>query len=131
MPGLCAVRAAYQRLTMRPRAFIENKRYPAKPRRVGDVVNPNADSVYQTDAVLILIGRVRRRPSGAPMTNSTEYVDEKNLPCAPRGRVLAWRRDKSSRRDRWCFRTARDLRGAARAGGAAGARGIQHGRRLH
>jgi len=35
------------------RPFIENKRYRAKPRRVDDVVNPNADSVYQTDQVLI------------------------------------------------------------------------------
>jgi hypothetical protein len=40
------------------RAFIENKRYRTKPRRVVSVVNRNADSVYQTDEVLILIGRV-------------------------------------------------------------------------
>jgi hypothetical protein len=30
-------------------AFIENKRYRTKRRRIGDVVNPNAVSVYQTD----------------------------------------------------------------------------------
>ncbi|HXN70466.1 MAG TPA: hypothetical protein VN926_22770 [Bradyrhizobium sp.] len=34
--------------------FIENKRYPMKARRIGDVVNRKAVSVYQTDAVLIL-----------------------------------------------------------------------------
>jgi hypothetical protein len=49
-----------------PAAFIENKRYRPKPRAIGDVVNRNAVSVYQTDAVLILIGRVQRRCSGAP-----------------------------------------------------------------
>jgi hypothetical protein len=48
--------------------FIENKRYPAKPRGIGDVVNRNGVSVYQTDAVLILIGGVQRRWSGAPTT---------------------------------------------------------------
>jgi hypothetical protein len=30
-------------------AFIENKRYRAKRRRIDDVVNRNAVSVYQTD----------------------------------------------------------------------------------
>jgi hypothetical protein len=39
-------------------AFTENKRYPAKPRGIGDVVNRRAVSVYQTEAVLILIGGV-------------------------------------------------------------------------
>jgi lipoprotein-anchoring transpeptidase ErfK/SrfK len=34
--------------------FIENKRYPAKPRAFDDVVNRNAVSVYQTDAVFDL-----------------------------------------------------------------------------
>jgi hypothetical protein len=48
-----------------PPAFIENKRYRPKPRAIGDVVNRNAVRVYQTDAVLILIGRVQRRCSGA------------------------------------------------------------------
>jgi hypothetical protein len=49
-------------------AFTENKRYRIKPRAIGDVVNPNAGSVYQTDAVLILAGGVQRRRSGAPTT---------------------------------------------------------------
>jgi hypothetical protein len=51
-----------------PLVFIENKRYRAKPRAIDDVVNRNADSVYQTDAVLILVGEVQRRRSGAPTT---------------------------------------------------------------
>src|SRR5580700_1103192 len=50
------------------RAFTENKRYRIKPRAIDDVVNRNADSVYQTDAVLILAGDVQRRRSGAPTT---------------------------------------------------------------
>ncbi len=37
-----------------------------KPRKIGDVVNRKAVSVYQTDAVLILIGGVQGRCSGAP-----------------------------------------------------------------
>jgi hypothetical protein len=41
--------------------FTENKRYRAKPGGIGDVVNRNAVSVYQTDAVLILIGGVQGR----------------------------------------------------------------------
>jgi uncharacterized protein (DUF1015 family) len=49
-------------------AFIENKRYRIKPRATDDVVNRNAVSVYQTDAVLILAGGVQRRRSGAPTT---------------------------------------------------------------
>src|ERR1700678_1238603 len=49
-------------------AFTENKRYRIKPRAIDDVVNRNADSVYQTDAVLILAGDVQRRRSGAPTT---------------------------------------------------------------
>jgi hypothetical protein len=44
-----------------PPAFIENKRYPSKPHGNSDVVNRNADSVYQTEAVLILIGEVQGR----------------------------------------------------------------------
>jgi len=39
--------------------FIENKRYRTKPRRVGEMVNRKAVSVYQTDAVLILIDGVQ------------------------------------------------------------------------
>jgi hypothetical protein len=42
-------------------AFTENKRYRSKPHGIGDVVNRNAGSVYQTEAVLILIGEVQRR----------------------------------------------------------------------
>jgi hypothetical protein len=41
--------------------FTENKRCRTKPRGFGDVVNRKALSVYQTDAVLILIGGVQRR----------------------------------------------------------------------
>jgi hypothetical protein len=51
-----------------PPPFIENKRYRMKPRGIDDVVNRNAVSVYQTDAVLILAGDVQRRRSGAPTT---------------------------------------------------------------
>jgi hypothetical protein len=39
--------------------FTENKRYRTKPRGIGDVVNRNAVPVYQTDAILILIGGVQ------------------------------------------------------------------------
>jgi hypothetical protein len=46
-------------------AFTENKRYPAKPRGIGDVVNRKAVSVYQTDAVLTLIWWRAMRRSGA------------------------------------------------------------------
>jgi hypothetical protein len=35
--------------------FTENKRCRTKPRAVSDVVNRKAVSVYQTDAVLILV----------------------------------------------------------------------------
>jgi hypothetical protein len=49
-------------------AFTENKRYPAKPRGIADVVNRKAVSVYQTDAVLVLVGGVQRRRSGAATT---------------------------------------------------------------
>jgi lipoprotein-anchoring transpeptidase ErfK/SrfK len=56
-------------------AFIENKRYRAKPRGFGDVVNPKAVSVYQTDAVLILIGGVQRRFNRA-LANKQLQQDE-------------------------------------------------------
>jgi hypothetical protein len=36
---------------------------------INDVVNRNADSVYQTDAVLILASGVQRRRSGVPKIN--------------------------------------------------------------
>jgi hypothetical protein len=44
-----------------PPPFTENKRCRIKPRGFGDVVNRKAVSVYQTDAVLILIDDVQRR----------------------------------------------------------------------
>ena len=74
-------------------AFTQNKRYRPNQRAVAEMVNRNADSVYQTDQVLICIDRVQRRLSNCcrdpAMTNSTEYVDvRKNLPCAPCERVL-------------------------------------------
>jgi hypothetical protein len=34
--------------------FIQNKRYRTNQRAIGDVVNRNAVSVYQTDVVLTL-----------------------------------------------------------------------------
>jgi hypothetical protein len=46
--------------------FIENKRYRTKRRAIGDVVNPNAVSVYQTDQVLPCSDGVRRALSEAP-----------------------------------------------------------------
>src|SRR6266436_3549271 len=57
-------------------SFIENKRYRSKPRPVGGMVNPKADSVYQTDAVLILVGgvqgRFRKRALGKESFNKTK-----------------------------------------------------------
>jgi hypothetical protein len=50
--------------------FIENKRYWIKPRAIGDVVNRKADSVYQTDAVLILAGDVQGHSKRALPKNS-------------------------------------------------------------
>jgi hypothetical protein len=44
-----------------PAPFTENKRCRMKPRGIGDVVNPKAVAVYQTDAVLILIGGLQGR----------------------------------------------------------------------
>jgi hypothetical protein len=35
-------------------AFIENKRYRTNPRATGDMVNRNADFVYQTDQVFVV-----------------------------------------------------------------------------
>jgi hypothetical protein len=78
-------------------AFIENKRYRTDPRPIDDVVNRNAASVYQTDAVLILIGRCAGAPTGALNTNSsrrnsTEYVDvQKNVSGAAWQRFLPLR----------------------------------------
>src|SRR5258708_40194305 len=44
-----------------PPAFIQNKRYRPNPRPFSGVVNRNAVSVYQTEAVLDFIHHVRRR----------------------------------------------------------------------
>src|ERR1700721_3263682 len=60
------------------RAFTENKRYRIKPRAIDDVVNRNAVSVYQTDAVLILAGGVQRRRSGAPTAKQVQSTSMSN-----------------------------------------------------
>jgi hypothetical protein len=63
-PGTrCEVRALRRTRTINhaPALFIENKRCRTKPRRVGGMVNRKAVSVYQTDAVLILIGGMQER----------------------------------------------------------------------
>ena len=57
--------AAHQRLTMRARRSLKINATGQNRARIGDVVNRNAVSVYQTDAVLILIDGVQRRRSGA------------------------------------------------------------------
>jgi hypothetical protein len=49
-----------------PAPFTENKRCRIKPRGIGDVVNPKAVAVYQTDAVLILIGACKGADQGSP-----------------------------------------------------------------
>jgi hypothetical protein len=41
---------------------MENKRYRTKPSELDDVVNPNRDSVYQTDAFSLLAVRVQSAP---------------------------------------------------------------------
>jgi hypothetical protein len=41
--------------------FTENKRYRTIPRGIGDVVNRNVVSVYETEAVLNLIDGVQGR----------------------------------------------------------------------
>jgi hypothetical protein len=51
-----------------PAPFTENKRCRKKPRGIGDVVNPKAASVYQTDAVLILIGACKGADRALSMT---------------------------------------------------------------
>jgi lipoprotein-anchoring transpeptidase ErfK/SrfK len=55
--------------------FIENKRYRMKPRQVGEVVNRKAVSVYQTDAVLILIVGVQGRLETGALEHE-QYQDE-------------------------------------------------------
>jgi lipoprotein-anchoring transpeptidase ErfK/SrfK len=62
------------------RPFIENKRYRTKPHGIDDVVNRKAASVYQTDAVLILIDGVQGRlKTGVPQDDQyqdDQYQDE-------------------------------------------------------
>jgi hypothetical protein len=57
----CAIARRTPRINHAVLPFIENKRYRSKPRRVGGMVNRKAVSVYQTDAVLILVGGVQGR----------------------------------------------------------------------
>jgi lipoprotein-anchoring transpeptidase ErfK/SrfK len=56
--------------------FIENKRYRMKARRIGDVVNRKAVSVYQTDAVLILAVGVQGRFSKGGARDEQFQQDE-------------------------------------------------------
>jgi lipoprotein-anchoring transpeptidase ErfK/SrfK len=61
-PGTAVSCAAARRtptINHAPAPFIENKRYRPKPPPVGGMVNRKAGSVYQTEAVLILVGGVR------------------------------------------------------------------------
>src|SRR6202047_731073 len=61
-------------------AFIENKRYRTNPQPIDGVVNRNADSVYQTDAVLILSGAVQgRRPALSTRTVQDETVQSTSM----------------------------------------------------
>src|SRR6202034_2208290 len=60
-------------------AFTENKRCPAKPRGIGDVVNRKAVSVYQTDAVLILIGGVAGAGRALRRRSSDETVQSTSM----------------------------------------------------
>jgi lipoprotein-anchoring transpeptidase ErfK/SrfK len=78
-------------------AFTENKRCPAKPRGIGDVVNRTSVAVYQTDAVLILIdgvpgaGQALRRRSRDETVQSTSMFRKISLallagvPCVGAG----------------------------------------------
>jgi lipoprotein-anchoring transpeptidase ErfK/SrfK len=60
-------------------AFTENKRYPVKPLGIGDVVNRKAVSVYQTDAVLILIGGVAGAGRALGRRSSDETVQSTSM----------------------------------------------------
>src|ERR1700732_767988 len=86
-----AARRDTPRINHAASAFIENKRYRTNPQPVDDVVNRNADSVYQTDAVLILSGAVQgRRPVLPTRTVQDEKVRRtsmfKKMSRALRGR---------------------------------------------
>ena len=70
--------------------------------RLGDVVNPNGDSVYQSEAILTLTRRVTgaAQVSGA-RRNSEEYVDvQKAHLCVPRERIFRCRDDSPRGGDR-------------------------------
>jgi lipoprotein-anchoring transpeptidase ErfK/SrfK len=60
-------------------AFTENKRYPPIPRGIGDVVNRKPVSVYQTDAVLILIGGVAGAGRALRRRSSDETVQSTSM----------------------------------------------------
>jgi hypothetical protein len=61
LPRWRAARRDTPRINHAVSAFTENKRYQTNPQPIDDVVNRNAGFVYQTDAVLILIGVVQGR----------------------------------------------------------------------
>jgi len=61
------------------RAFIENKRYRRNPRAAADVVNQNAASVYQTEALLDLISHGRRAGIACPRTFLTKPVQSTSM----------------------------------------------------
>jgi hypothetical protein len=82
-------------------AFIENKRYLKEQTRIGDVVNPKAAAVYQTDAFRNLNGACSGALSARQRRNSAEYVDDqKYLPRACRQRIATWRQFLAGLRDR-------------------------------
>src|SRR5258708_38370541 len=64
-----------------PHAFIQNKRYRPNPRPFSGVVNRNAVSVYQTEAVLDFIHHVRRRLSAVRKTISAATKQYRVRPC--------------------------------------------------
>src|ERR1700730_6962887 len=75
-----AARRDTPRINHAASAFIENKRYRTNPQPVDDVVNRNADSVYQTDAVLILSGAVQgHRPARSTRTVQDETVQSTSM----------------------------------------------------
>src|SRR5712671_6837377 len=65
-----------------PHAFIQNKRYRPNPRPFSGVVNRNAVSVYQTEAVLDFIHHVRRRRSASRTMIGVETKQYRVRPCS-------------------------------------------------
>src|SRR5882724_6624842 len=65
-------------------AFIQNKRYRANPGPFSGVVNRNAVSVYQTEAVLDFIHHVRRRLPASRKTISATTKQYRVRPCPRR-----------------------------------------------